>query len=172
MDIEAIPLLCEIAADFFPPFFLPPCLSLSWDISTSDRYTRRSARGSPAMPGPGQSLVRPAHSPTSSPLCMDLLSPRQRRAMERFSPTQTIYPFSINWWVTFLFLYQVIHNFCLEMQRKKEDCLLPLFEKASKLFERQAELCRWIFREIELEVVKKWHINKMFAPSWNWWQKS
>lgn len=84
---------CSRLVSLFPP----PCLSLSWDISTSDRYTRRSARGSPAMPGPGQSSVRPAHSPTSSPLCMDLLSPRQRRAMERSCPTQTIYQFSINW---------------------------------------------------------------------------
>lgn len=88
--------LCD-RSRLFPPFFLPPCLSLSWDISTSDRYTRRNARGSPAMPGPGQSSVRPAHSPTSSPLCMDLLSPQQRRAMERFSPTQTTYPFLTNW---------------------------------------------------------------------------
>lgn len=87
--------LCDCSKPF--SLFLPPCLSLSWDISTSDRYTRRSARGSPTMPEPGQSSVRPGHFPTSSRLCMDLLSPQQRKAMERFSPTQTIYQFSISW---------------------------------------------------------------------------
>lgn len=97
VDIQAIPLLCVIAADFFSLFFLPPCLSPSWDISTSDRYTRRSARGSPVTLGPGQSSVRPAHSPTSSPRCMDPRSRRQRRATAPSSLIRTIYPFSINW---------------------------------------------------------------------------
>lgn len=97
VDIQAIPLLCVIAADFFLSFFLPPCLSPSWDISTSDRYTRRSARGSPVTRGPGRSSVRPARSPTSSPPCMDPPSQQQRRATERSSLILTIYPFSINW---------------------------------------------------------------------------
>lgn len=81
----------------FPSFLPPTCLSLSWDISTSDRYTRRSAKGSPAMPELGQSSVRLAHSPTSSPLCTDLLSPQPRRATEPSSLTQTIYLFSTSW---------------------------------------------------------------------------